>query len=87
MKFILFALLAVSAAPAAAQSLPNNSAPDQSAAEPDPNKVVCKRMADTGSLIKKSKICRTRAEWSRAIEDAQKEGERLLSRSVSIPNG
>ncbi|MEY3658974.1 MAG: hypothetical protein RLZZ561_2112 [Pseudomonadota bacterium] len=87
MKIFLFSLLALSAAPVAAQSLPTNSAPEQSAADADPNKIICKRFADTGSLVKKSKVCRTRAEWSRATEDAQKEGERLLSRSVSIPNG
>jgi hypothetical protein len=87
MKILLLSLAAVSAAPLAAQSLPPQSVPEQSAAHADPNKIVCKRFADTGSLIKKSKVCRTRAEWSKATEDAQKEGERLLSRSVSVPNG
>jgi hypothetical protein len=87
MKILLLSFVALSAAPAAAQSLPAQSVPEQSAADTDPNKVICKRFADTGSLVRKSKVCRTRAEWSRATEDAQKEGERLLSRSVSIPNG
>jgi hypothetical protein len=55
--------------------------------EKDPNQVVCRRQEVTGSLVRSTKVCRTRADWERARDDAQKEGERLLTRTVSVPNG
>lgn len=42
-----------------------------------PDKLICKSYDTTGSLIKKTRICRTKAEWDKAALDAEAEGERL----------
>jgi hypothetical protein len=61
------------------------------AAENDP--VVCKRMAVTGSRVKKEKVCRPQSEWGRDPEKAKefmKGMERGGSRGVggeSLPAG
>lgn len=78
-RFLMAGLLCATAAQAE-QAKPQPKAKD-------PNEVVCKRELQIGSLVKTTKICRTRADWTRAREDAQNEGERMMSRTASIPNG
>ena len=35
---------------------------------------VCRKYVETGSLVRVTKVCRTRAEWRRTEEDAKAEG-------------
>lgn len=37
--------------------------PAAAAADPDADKVVCKKVDTTGSRLSKEKVCKTRAEW------------------------
>lgn len=62
---ITSALLSVllSASPAAAP------APTPAPSE----KMTCKRFAETGSLVKKRRVCRTKAEWARLSARTQEE--------------
>lgn len=46
-----------------------------------PNYIRCDRVDETGSLVKKSTICRTNQEWSR-IESANNEGARDMARDM-----
>ena len=64
-----------------------SSAMAQEAPKPDPDKLICKRFQKTGSLVGTNRVCRTKADWERARTDAQNEGERLMTRTVSVPNG
>ena len=41
--------------------------------------LVCRREAETGSIIKTRKMCLTRAEWARRSDDAQCETRRMLN--------
>lgn len=41
-------------------------------------KLVCKRMAETGSLVAKKKECRTRQEWERLAEEEGRGGRDLV---------
>jgi hypothetical protein len=41
-------------------------------------KLVCKRMAETGSLVAKKKDCRTRQEWERMAEEEGRGGRDLV---------
>lgn len=63
----LIMLLLVTAA-AGAQT-PEREA-DRSAEHRD--KVICKRFVETGSLVRSYRTCRTKAEWDKAREDAQR---------------
>lgn len=47
----------------------------------DPNFVRCVSQVETGSLVKKRKICRTNAEWSKIDAAGNQDAEDLLSRT------
>ena len=49
-------------------------APEAAAKAPQPaDKVVCKRFEETGSLVKKRKVCYTRAKWQQSGDSAREE--------------
>lgn len=41
------------------------------AAQDDGEKVICKRIEDTGSRVRKTKVCHTKAEWDAKEKGAQ----------------
>jgi hypothetical protein len=53
----------------------------------DPNYVRCRKLAITGSLVKKERICKTNAEWAKSSEDAQRNADDLISRNRTGTNG
>lgn len=64
----------------AAEASPT-AAPDVQKASADARK-ICRTHAETGSFIRKTKVCRTRAEWNRADElqrDEARSRQLLLS--------
>ena len=69
------------AAPAAAPvGKPSRYAPDA---------VRCRSVSEIGSLVKKQRICKTNAEWTRSREQQQRDADDLITRSRSgmNPNG
>jgi hypothetical protein len=50
---------------------------------PDGSKVICKRVAETGSLVRKSKKCYTRAQWDRIAEAAKTNATKMQSDHAS----
>lgn len=65
--------LAILFAPTPAQPEPIEAA--KLAASQDEK--ICRKFAETGSLVRKIKTCRTRAEWRRIEEGAQETGRSL----------
>ena len=54
-----------------------------------PDKVVCKRLVETGSLVRGAKTCKTRAEWDRHGEMARRQVQEIQDSSLinsSRPN-
>jgi hypothetical protein len=50
----------------------------QSAVPADPlDKVICRRIIETGSLVKGKRVCLTRREWSRASERGREHAESM----------
>jgi hypothetical protein len=47
----------------------------------DPDAVRCKRLAVTGSLVRKERTCRTNAEWKRISEQQNRDADDLMTRS------
>jgi|tagenome__1003787_1003787.scaffolds.fasta_scaffold20986375_3 hypothetical protein len=73
LKPIVIVLMAVLAAPAAAQ----NAAPAQAAAPAtakDPNRIICERQEEIGSRLGGKKVCKTAAQWD---EERQQERDAL----------
>jgi hypothetical protein len=69
----LLLLLALAAAePAQAGAAPPTRVADagEKAAD-DPNKVICKKFLETGSLVKSTRVCKTKIEWQRGRDDVR----------------
>jgi hypothetical protein len=78
MKYVVKAAMAVALLPSAFLMPPAVLAQSGSkASSADSEKLVCRKVAETGSLVKKTKVCLTRAQWSRSSENHQKYGEEL----------
>lgn len=50
-------------------------------------KMICKRSADTGSLIAKRRECRTREEWDRIAEASRMAGQYEIDRQMTRGGG
>ena len=62
------------------------ASPGQSADAPAaPEKKICKKTVDTGSLVRGRKICRTRAEWAKSARTAREEAEKMQDRGLIQP--
>jgi hypothetical protein len=64
---ILFACAVICAAPAQAAPRKGVDAPETAAGNPD--KVVCKRFTQIGSLVASYRTCKTKREWEREREN------------------
>lgn len=55
----------------------------------DPNAVRCRSISEIGSLVKKQRICKTNAEWTRSREQQQRDADDFITRNRSgmNPNG
>lgn len=55
----------------------------------DPSATRCKRLAVTGSLVRKERICKTNAEWRAISEQQNRDADDLITRSRAgmNPNG
>lgn len=60
----------------AAPTVAPTGGPAQSAAD---GKMICRGQSSTGSFIRKSKVCRTRADWRRIEEQAREDGRSMQS--------
>lgn len=80
----VLALIALSA-PAFAQETPSAPAAATGKAKKDkddPNKVVCRNVGSTGSLLLSRSECHTRAEWRQLSEDTR---DAMRSRGSTVP--
>ena len=73
---IIYSLLAVMLAPAAAEAAPAAA-----------DKVVCKRFEVTGSLVKKRRACYTQAEWKKMNERDQDAARNMIDENRGRPSG
>ena len=53
----------------------------------DPDKVVCKRLNQTGSRLASTKVCMTRAQWADRQRQDQKEIEKMQANMGRCPTG
>jgi serine protease inhibitor ecotin len=51
------------------------------------DKIVCKRSAETGSLIKGKKVCLTRREWNKIADNARAMGQQMQDDNSRIIGG
>lgn len=80
---LTIAMLAAASAPATAQSRSSGT----NAGANDPNRLICRRMPETGSLMATRRQCFTRAEWDRIAESARRGAERTVAELSGGFNG
>lgn len=59
----------------------------QNVASGDDERLICRRMPDTGSLVRTRRQCFTRAEWDRIAETARRGAQRTVSELAGGFNG
>lgn len=87
MRQIVIALAltaSLSAAPVFAYSEDANPA-TTAATDPD-QKIKCRKVEVTGSLLKKGKVCRTIAEWREIIENGNRVARAILQEGAKPTN-
>jgi hypothetical protein len=62
------ATLGLVAVPAAVTVAAEPAATKQPKAKNDPNRPICRRMEESGSLARTRRVCMTKAEWDRLAE-------------------
>ena len=63
------------------------AAPEPTAAGDQPDKIICKRIKKTGSLIARSRMCLTAQQWSSQQDESRQLMERLLDKSHTSTPG
>ncbi len=53
----------------------------------DPNRLICRRMPETGSLAATRRQCFTRAEWDRIAQSQRNGAERMIGELTTRPAG
>ena len=77
-RTVLFGICSVALAATAANAAPKKQ---------DPNKVVCKTIAETGSRLNKTRACHTVAEWAELRRQTKQTVERIQdSRPANLSN-
>ncbi len=86
MKTLAFVLAAMSASAALAQPPPTAAAHAEQQrpiivrgthARYDPNEIVCRSLAETGSRLRTQRTCATRAQWSESLRQDRQAIERI----------
>lgn len=54
---------------------------------PPADPIICKRYEETGSLVKKRKVCRTKSQWSKATSEMQETMNRFVEDRRTRPAG
>jgi hypothetical protein len=68
-----------------APAFAENGAVDTVATDPD-QKIKCRRVEVTGSLLKKGKVCRTVAEWRRIVESGNRTARAVVEEGAKPTN-
>lgn len=55
----------------------------------DPQAIRCRRLEETGSLVRKQRVCKTNAEWRALSEQGNRDADDIISRNRAgmNPNG
>jgi hypothetical protein len=81
-SLLLLALSVGTVMPCALTAGELTTQPQPKLARDDPKRVVCRRLAVTGSLVQTVKMCKTNAEWRGQARDAQDEATQMQQRGL-----
>ena len=85
-QLMLIAALGTALAAGAAMAAETAGAAQASNALDD-NRIICKKTLDTGSLVRKTKECFTKAQWDRIAESQRRGNEKMVDGLTSRSSG
>ena len=68
---------------ASAPALAGDKDKDAEKVMPNGEPIICKKSLDTGSLVKKTKRCYTKAQWTRIADAGRANAQRMVSDHTS----
>ncbi len=80
MKSLVLLTGALLASTAAAAQAPSGT--QSESADADDNRVICRNVADLGTRLARSRVCRTRAEWEALRRDSRNQIDRAQTTRV-----
>lgn len=60
---------------------------EKAAASAEENKLICKKILETGSLVRKRKQCFTKAEWAEIAESQRRGATKMIDELQTRPSG
>jgi hypothetical protein len=86
MKKSLFFCALLLSTTASAQPSTSSSTNSGAAAARDPNAMICRSQRETGSMLNRSRVCKTRAQWDAERRDTRTQIERAQSNRAASGN-
>jgi hypothetical protein len=84
---LLFVAVAAFAATAAAAQGDSSTEPAAAAETENQTQVICRTVADLGTRLGRSRVCRTRAEWAASRRDSRSQIDRAQGGGRTTSNG
>jgi hypothetical protein len=81
-KSLFFCALLLSTA-ASAQPSNSRSSTGTGAAAPDPNAMICRNQRETGSMLNRTRVCKTRAQWEADRRDTRQTVDRTQTSRIN----
>lgn len=78
-KSLFFGVLLLSSAASAAPSSSGSSG----GAAADPNQMICRTQRETGSMLGRTRVCKTRAEWDAQRREIRQNVDRAQTNRVN----
>lgn len=79
-KSLFFCALLVSTA---ASAEPSSSPPANGSSAADPNQTICRNQRETGSMLNRTRVCKTRAQWEADRRDTRQTIDRTQTNRIN----
>ncbi len=87
MRNLAFSVAALAIVAASGVATAQSRSSGTTAGASDPNRLICRRIQETGSLVRTIRQCFTRAEWDRIAESARRGAQRTAQELSGGFNG
>ena len=86
LKPIALILMVTLAAPAAAQSAPQQATPAAVSKDKDPNRIICEKQEEIGTRLGGRKVCKTAAQWEAQRQQEQQDVQKEQQMITDVPS-
>ena len=82
-KSLLFCALLLPTAVSAQTSTSQSSSNGTGAGAADPNAIICRNQRETGSMLNRTRVCKTRAQWDADRRDTRQNIDRSQTTRIN----